>query len=265
MTYQLGSIDPDEHGYPMHTAGPGQALPPRGRGLLISALALGVMAVFAAGLWFAYVQGTRHGRGGDGDVPLIRADEHPTRVKPDQPGGMEIPDRDMLIYQKPSRAVVERLLPPPEKPMPRPAPPPVAPAPAPEPAALAAASPPPAPEPPAPQQAAGPVPPSPAPPGPAPGKPADTIAAKPLPAAAGGVRLQLGALRSEDVAQREWQKIKAANADLVGKLSATTVRADLADKGVVYRIQTAPISDPIAGALLCDELKQRHIGCVIAR
>ena len=48
------------------------------------------MAVFAGGLWFAYVQGTRHPAvAGPGDaVPLIRADERPTKVKPDQPGGM---------------------------------------------------------------------------------------------------------------------------------------------------------------------------------
>jgi hypothetical protein len=257
MTYQFGSVDPDENGYPMHAAGPGEAARPRGRGVLISALALGVMVVFAAGLWFAYVQGTRHAPGGEGDVPLIRADEHPTKMKPEQAGGMDIPDRDMLIYQQ-AHPAVERLLPPPETPLPRPTPPPVAAATPPEPAApgLPAAAP--APESAASQQAAATAP----PPAPAAAKPA---AAKPAPAAAGGIRLQFGALRSEDVAQREWQKIKHANADLVGQLSATVVRADLADKGVLYRIQTTPIADPISAALLCDELKRRNVGCVIAR
>src|SRR5207248_2185640 len=57
-------------------------------------LTLGAMVVFAGGLYFAYVQGTRHPAvtpTADG-VPLIRADERPTKVKPDQPGGMAVPD-----------------------------------------------------------------------------------------------------------------------------------------------------------------------------
>jgi cell division septation protein DedD len=257
MTYQFGSVDPDENGYPMQAGGPGEAARPRGRGVLISALALGVMVVFAAGLWAAYVQGTRQAPGGEGDVPLIRADEHPTKMKPEQAGGMDIPDRDMLIYQQ-AHPAVERLLPPPETPLPRPTPPPIA---AVTPAEPTAPSPPaavPAPELPAPQQVATAALQLPAP-------AANPAAAKPAPVAAGGLRLQLGALRSEDVAQREWQKIKHANADLVGQLSATVVRADLPDKGVLYRIQTTPIADPISGALLCDELNRRNVGCVIAR
>src|SRR5207253_6190299 len=88
------------------------------------------MALFAGGLWFAYVQGTRHPAvTAPGDaVPLIRADERPTKIKPDQPGGMTIPDQNVSLYnEKPGGAVVEKLLPAPEQPMPRPAPPPPAP------------------------------------------------------------------------------------------------------------------------------------------
>src|SRR5207248_11241311 len=76
---------------------------------------------FAGGLWFAYQQGLKHGGviTGAADVPLIRADERPTKVRPEKPGGMEVPDRDKLIYTQ-KRAAVEHLLPPPEKPMPPP-------------------------------------------------------------------------------------------------------------------------------------------------
>src|SRR6266852_3725127 len=83
------------------------------------------MAVFAGGLWFAYVQGTRHPAvSAPGDpVPLIRADERPTKVKPDQPGGMAIPDQNVSLYnEKPGGAAVEKLLPASEQPMQRPAP-----------------------------------------------------------------------------------------------------------------------------------------------
>src|SRR5260370_9695498 len=83
------------------------------------------MALFAGGLWFAYVQGTRHPAGiAPGDaVPVIRADERPTKVKPDQPGGMTIPDQNVSLYnEKPGGPPVEKLLPAASHPMPRPAP-----------------------------------------------------------------------------------------------------------------------------------------------
>jgi hypothetical protein len=49
---------------------------------------------------------------------------------------------------------------------------------------------------------------------------------------------------------------------LLGSVSATPVRADLGDKGVFYRLQTAPIAD---ADRICGELKRRNVGCVIAR
>src|SRR5829696_10021396 len=100
----------------------------RDRRLAAILLTLVAMAVFAGGLWFAYVQGTRQAAGpaagasGDG-VPLLRADERPTKVKPDQPGGMPAPDQNNSLYaDKVSRPSSEKLLPPAEQPMPRPAP-----------------------------------------------------------------------------------------------------------------------------------------------
>jgi hypothetical protein len=219
------------------------------------------MALFAGGLWFAYVQGTRHAgtNAATGDVPLIKADERPTKVKPERPGGMEIPDRDNLIYS-PARPAVEHLLPPPEKPLPRPTAPP---------AQAAAAGPPQSPTvaptaPPAaatnqPQQLAA------APSGAvAPGAPAKPPAGQ-MPAKAGGTRLQLGSVRSEEAARQEWERIKRKNPDILGSLSATPIRADLGDKGIYYRIETAPVADPAAADRLCNQLKQRDIGCIIAR
>ena len=107
-----------------------------------------------------------------------------------------------------------------------------------------------------PQQAAAP-----------PGNAAQAPAAPPKPAAAktAGTRLQLGSLRSEDAARQEWERIKRKNTDLLGSLSATPVRADLGDKGVYYRIQTGPLADLPAAERICSELKQRSIGCIIAR
>ena len=259
MSFHLGSVDPDPRAELIGDARDDE--PPRGpRRVLATVLALLIMALFTGGLWFAYVQEKRH-TGSDaasGDVPLIRADERPTKVKPEQPGGMEIPDRDKLIYNPP-RKVVEHLLAPAEKPMPRPAPsssptdaarsstgamPAASSTPENRPAVTQTAQPQ--------QQAAT-----------SPSKAAQAPSSPSKPAA--GTRLQLGSLRSEDAARQEWERIKRKNSDLLGSLSATPVRAELGDKGVYYRIQAGPIADLAAAERICGELKQRNIGCILAR
>ena len=121
MAYDLGQIDPEER-TDLYADPRDEDYAPRPRQLLRVVVALAVMGAFAGGLWFAYNEGKHH-VGGAGDIPLIRADTRPMRVKPENPGGMRIPDRDMLIYGQ-QRPQVEHLLPPPEQPMARPAPPP---------------------------------------------------------------------------------------------------------------------------------------------
>jgi hypothetical protein len=264
VSYHLGPVDPDQRAE-LFADARDEEPPRRPRRVLATVLALLIMGLFSGGLWFAYVQGKHH-TGGDaasGDVPLIRADERPTKVKPEQPGGMEIPDRDKLIYN-PTRKVVEHLLAPAEKPMPRPAPsppsqteaarsstgtmPPASGTPENPPAATQITQP----------QQQGAAPPSKA--AQAPLRPSNSAAAQ-----APGTRLQLGSLRSEDAARQEWERIKRKNSDLLGSLSATPVRADLGDKGVYYRIQAGPIADPAAAERICGELKLRSIGCILAR
>jgi hypothetical protein len=250
MSYQLGSVDSD--GRADLYAGPQQDEErPRFRGLVASLVALVVIGVFAGGLWLAYQQGLKRGGGitGAADVPLIRADERPTKMKPEKPGGMEVPDRDKLIYTQ-KRAAVEHLLPPPEKPMPRPTAPSAA-------APSGSPQPPPAPASanPAPQAQQLPV-----------GKPpakAEVAAAKPAAAQkTGGARIQLASVRSENAARQEWDRIRRANPDVLGSVSAAPVRADMGEKGVFYRLETAPIAD---AERVCGELKRRNIGCIIAR
>jgi cell division septation protein DedD len=177
---------------------------------------------------------------------------------------MAIPDQDKLVYnQGKGPPQVEKLLPPPEIPLPRPAPSgeaasatpaapavpvtPAVPPPAPPPAAPATA----APATTAPGVAAVPPPPAPAPPAPA--------------AAVTGYRLQLGALRSEDAARQEWEKLKKAHGDLLGGLNAAWPRADLGERGIYYRIQAGPVGDVAAAEHLCGELKRRNVGCILVR
>jgi len=277
------------------------------RRLPTALLTVAAMFVFAGGLWFAYQQGARNAAvspAATGDkVPLIRADDRPTKVKPDQPGGMDVPDRDKLVFtDKPTGPPVEKLLPPAEQPRPvppsappQPAPPmgavlnPVTPAPlspsvpvgedvAPKPAKPAPGSAAKAPPKPAPEQKPAAAPkasneqrvataePKPAEPKPAtPPKPAPVTTPVPTTAHAGGIRVQLGSVRSAEAARDEWSRLKQANPDVLGKMSAVAVRADLGDKGIYYRIQAGPLADAAAADHLCSELKKRSLGCTLVR
>jgi hypothetical protein len=230
----------------------------RPRRLPRALLTVAAMAVFAGGLWFAYQQGARNASvspaASSDKVPLIRADERPTKVKPDQPGGMDVPDRDKLVFTgKPTGPAVEKLLPPAEQP--RPVPPPAPPQPAPPMGAMLTP--------------VGPAPLSPSAPAgndaaPKSAKPGAAPAAK-APAWANGIRIQLGSVRSAEAAREEWSRLKQANPDVLGKLSAVAVRADLGDKGIYYRIQAGPLADAATGDHLCSELKKRNLGCTLVR
>ena len=57
----------------------------------------------------------------DGNVPVITADPSPIKVRPENPGGMQVPNQGRLVYGvvdgSASQPRVERLLPSPDKPM----------------------------------------------------------------------------------------------------------------------------------------------------
>ncbi|HLY46017.1 MAG TPA: SPOR domain-containing protein [Stellaceae bacterium] len=272
MQQTLSEFDERDDGYGLMGEERAEEYARPARRLPAILFAVAAMAIFAGGLWFAYVQGTRHAAatsgapgasGGDG-VPLIRADGGPTKVKPDQPGGMKIPDQNVSVYnEKPGGPPVESLLPAPEQPLPRPAPaaespPPAAAAPAPPAAAPAAA-------PPQPAVAAIEAPPAAA-------QPAAKPAAREAPpdhvakgAAGGPIRLRLASLRSAEAARDEWARLKRDNADLLGKLTAVAIRTDLGDKGIYYRVEAGAFSDAGAAERLCGELKRRQLGCILAR
>jgi SPOR domain len=234
--------------------------PPPQRIVTVAA-ALAVIIVFAAGLWFAYCGVTRHSGGGaTGEVPLIRADKRPMMVRPAEPGGLRIPDRNMLIYD-PGKRMAEHLLPLPEQPMTRPTPSAaraaavVAPDSTDVPNSVASASLMPATAASFSDQTSAPAAQAMAPAEKAQGAP---------PGKSGSVRLQLGSVRSAAAARLEWVRIRQKNADLLGAFSVSAVRADLGAKGVYYRIETGPVADP-AAARICGELKQRKVGCIIVR
>ncbi len=59
--------------------------------LLMAALAAATSAVTAAQTRVA---------ARDGDVPVIKAEPGPVKIKPDDPGGLKVPHRDKTIYER---------------------------------------------------------------------------------------------------------------------------------------------------------------------
>ncbi len=233
-----------------------------------------------------------------GPVPVIGPDAGPVKVVPENPGGVSVPDQDKVILNGGNaQPKVEQLLPPPETPLPSPAPPappqavqtqqtapPVASAapPPPQPAAQ------PQPSPPQPQQtstppavasappeAASAIPrpavPAPAMVAPPPPKPAMTAANPPAPQTAAlppgkGYFLQLGALRSVELAQQSWTRLKTAQPDILGNLPANAVKVDLGSgRGVFYRVLAGPIADESTASRSCNLLKERHVACILVK
>ncbi|MEI6557778.1 MAG: SPOR domain-containing protein [Rhodospirillaceae bacterium] len=116
-----------------------EAADPRGRrdggfltGLARLGFVFGAVAVVGGLVWLGF----RHSAGvtDEASLPLIKADPRPLRARPAQPGGMEVPNQGILVFDRldPGSAppMVERLLPPPEAPLPRPVAPVVPPPPA---------------------------------------------------------------------------------------------------------------------------------------
>lgn len=292
--------------------------------LTLGVAVVAVGAIVATGLHF--MGGKRAGGPG---IPVIKADERPIKMRPDDRGGMQVPNQDKLVYERMEQgegdAKVERLLPPPEQPQVpvkgaqtaeaqiakpaqtevlrpgqpvAPAKPPAAevmrpPAAEPPPPPVQAVAPAPAPAPtggyvptqsrttaapPAPVPAVAPVaPPKPAAAPAAPqAKPAAVpppqVAAAPPPApvaapkalAGGDWLIQLGALRTAPDADKEWGRIQRANHDLLATLKPDVVRVELGEKGTFWRLRAGPLSEQ-AAKQLCNELKARNQGCIVAR
>lgn len=302
--------EPDEFRRRRGRDGGGGSGKPRSRALPIF-IALFALGAFGGIVWYAYTQGVQSGV--STVAPVIKAEDGPTKAKPEQPGGLQVPHQDKQVFQRllpegQTPQTVERLLPPPPEPLqpppaPEPAPPAAAPA-QPLPSQTVAerpvATPQPAPQtvpqgtPPVPSAAPAPQPPQDAPaqtppaarapaaqPAPAPAPaPAPQPAAEPKPSptpapaqtqasiaavSGGGFKVQLAAVRSDEAAKQEWNRLKNRYKEELGALSLTVQRVDLgAGKGVYHRIQAGPL-DEAAAERACTALKAKNQACLVVR
>jgi hypothetical protein len=233
-------------------------------------VSVAAIASFGSVVWWAHNQDVK--AGGKGLEPLVvQASQSPTRIKPENAGGLVPPNQDKEVYNRiqPNTVPVqpEKLLPTAETPklppggvLPTPAPPkepeaaktptPVqtasATAPAPTAAAAAPAASPPVADKPATPQAAGP-----------------SIASliDNMSGPTGGWRIQIASVKSEDIAKSTWARVSTANGDVLASLKMQPIRVDLGEKGVWYRVQAGPLDEKQAQSV-CGTLRTRKSDCV---
>lgn len=96
------------------------------RPAILIGVSIGIVVAVGVG-WLTFGKYVSVYYGADnGELPVIRADSSVDGMKPETPGGMEVPNRDKLVYerlrQSNTELPVERLLPSSEKPVPPSAP-----------------------------------------------------------------------------------------------------------------------------------------------
>jgi hypothetical protein len=243
---------------------------------------------FGSLLAYMYLE-TRDGPVDASSLPVVRADNRPMKIRPDTPGGIDVPFQDKEVFERlgqqaagaprpgqpapqTAQRPAERLMPGPEQPLPRPvpAPPPppaiavpAAPDVAPPPNAVPVTPPPRASLPPG--GAAAPVPPPPQPPPQAAQAPRAAPPPSPPPGPATGIRIQLASVRSEADAQREWERMRRQHSDVLGNLAPTFPSADLGERGTFWRVQAGGFADLAAAQEACASLRGRGLGCNVVR
>ena len=242
--------------------------------IIIAGSVLAVGAVIAALVW-------GFSRGSSRNAPLIEADARPIKVRPDNPGGLRVPNQDELIFDRNrgERAKASgALAPEAEKPRvdqlrqqlaeraaqeaARSAPPAAPPAPA-------------AAQPAAPPAAARNAPPAAAPATPAPPATTSALTAPSLPApvpatadrfapvANGRAQVQLGALPSEGAARGEWERLQRRVPEFLGNRRVSLAPLDREGQTTMYRIRTGGFADAATARAFCDEMKTRSIPCMV--
>lgn len=248
---------------------------PKRRGFLL--LILMVLIVSGAGAGWYYYGDQLMGKN-KGHLPVIHAAEGPVKLRPKTPGGMSIPYRDKLVYDRMNGIVpeprIERLLPMPEIPKKL--------------QARVAESKPEVevqiPKSLAKQKGLEPskvelkkVPKKTHEPTvtvnhdmiPKPIYPDSTKAETPPPGMVVSKRtyqIQIAAVRSQNRAESEWARLIKKHGDLLDGYTLNIIRADLgSDKGVFFRLRAGPISGEDVAQALCQKLAKRKIGCLIVR
>ena len=236
----------------------------RRQGIVIAVLiVLAVCAGICWNLYSSYINSNSKAT----EIPVLKANSEPIKVRPAAPGGMNINDMDKTVYgriaeDESAGEGYENVLPRAEKPaVPPQAPAPVAPASvagvgSDETSAPVAAS---APAPvPAPAPAAKPAP-SPAPKAYVP--PSASASSAP---SAGNFRVQLVSLKSRDAAVKAWADALKKNKALLSDYNYEIIEAAIPGKGTYYRLRVKSFATRDDASKFCSALKAGGQDCIVA-
>lgn len=82
------------------------------------------------------------------------------------------------------------------------------------------------------------------------------------PAARAPFGVQLAAFRSEESANAEWDRLSRLMPDILGDYTPRIDRADLAEKGVYYRLRV-PVGGKDEAEAMCGSVEARGAGCIV--
>ena len=234
----------------------------RKQGIVIAVLiVLAICAGICWNLYSSYINSNSKAT----EIPVLKASSEPTKVRPAEPGGMNIRDMDKTVYGRIAEDETagegyENVLPRAEKP----AVPPQAPAPvAPASVANVGSDDPSAPAPAAAAPAAAPAPV--AKPAPSPAPKAYVPPSVPTSASsAGNFRVQLVSLKSRDAALKAWADALKKNKALLADYDYEIIEAAIPGKGTYYRLRVKSFATRDDASKLCSALKAGGQDCIIA-
>lgn len=82
---------------------------------------------------------------------------------------------------------------------------------------------------------------------------------------ASGIRVQLGAFRTEAEAAKDWKRMQQKYKSSLGKLSMMVQKVEIPNKGTMYRLQAGPLSSSDDARNLCKKLVAAGQGCFVAK
>lgn len=262
-------MSPDDFSIPAQT----YRVPHRGRGMDAGTRRLTFIAAGLGAALLAIVGGYSAMHRHHGAVPVVQADQGPTRFKPDNPGGMQVAGAANEVFSGGSDTDVGKLAPPPETPAPQPRTAPAASVPA---TAAPVATVPPEPAKPAskPVAIASAAKPSSVT---AAAKPAASVptAAKPAavattatataakPDKTGKAAVQLAAFPTEDAAKAEWQRLQKRMPDVLGSRQPALSKTEH-DGRTWWRLRTGGFADATQAVQFCEHVRAKGATCSVA-
>lgn len=241
-----------------------QGMDPNTKRLVIAA---GVIATALVAIVGAY-SAVGHRSAG---VPVIEADSRPLRVKPADPGGLAVDDKDISLLSNSDHDGQAAMAPSPEVPAPqalkaqeaaaRPAPP------APPQVTQAVATPP-SPVQPVSLSTAAPTaqritPAAVATPAPRPAKPAPATAAARPRAPVGRTQVQLAAFGTHEAAEAEWQRLAHKMPDVLNGHQPAVTKTEHEGR-TFFRLRTGGFADVGQARDFCEKVKAKGAGCAVA-